>query len=289
MMIEKMLRVIDEKVDQTIDVGTTYIHAGRYKEAERLYRKALRRLGQNPGLLNDLGVALHNQKRYFEAVKCFRQAIKLNSKPLYWCNLADNLHLNGDTAAAIEAFSHVTRLHDDYVLAHWQSGRMFIEIGNYESAEQALNRAIEIDECHADANFQLSFIEQHKGNVTAALEALERALSKAQNPGFIQSVRNRMQELQALSSSAYERNLWSIAKRLCGNPSLATVMHKLNREKFVWISQDGSVGYYGLKDGFDESDLQLPQDTDAEIVNGGITCANFVSNFATPGDAFAKS
>ena len=102
------------------------------------------------------------------------------------------MHLNGDTAAAIEAFSHVTRLHEDYVLAHWQSGRMFIEIGNYERAEQALKRAIEIDECHADANFRLSFIEQHKGNVTAALEALERALSKAQNPGFIQSVRNRI-------------------------------------------------------------------------------------------------
>jgi tetratricopeptide (TPR) repeat protein len=290
LMIEKMLRVIDEKVEHTIDVGTTYLQAGRYKEAESLYRKALRRLGQNSGLLNDLGVALHNQKRYLEAIKCFRQAIKLNSKPLYWCNLADNLHLNGDTGAAIEAFSHVTRLHDDYVLAHWQSGRMFIEIRDYERAEQALKRAIEIDECHADANFQLSFVEQYKGNVTAALEALERALSNAQSPGFIQSVRNRMQELQAIPSSANERNLWSIAERLCGNASLATALHKLNRERFVWISQDGSIGYYGLKDGFDESDLQLPQDADdAKPFKAGITCAHVVSNFTTADEAFAKN
>jgi tetratricopeptide (TPR) repeat protein len=171
-------------------------------------------------------------------------------------------------------------LQQNYIPALWLSGRLFIELGNYERAEQALKRALEIDECHPDANFQFSFVEQHKGNVTGALQALDKALSHSSNPGFKLTIENRIAELKAAPISRFqaddERNLWSIAQRLCGDRSFATELHKSNRDKFVWISQDGSVGYYGLKDCFEESDLQLPEKSLAATVKA--TCGRFHQN-----------
>jgi tetratricopeptide (TPR) repeat protein len=75
-MSAAQISTIDENQAASIAIQSEH-----YPCAEQLYRKLLERDPDSPELLNNLGIALHFQGKTDEAIKVFRQALRLKEMP----------------------------------------------------------------------------------------------------------------------------------------------------------------------------------------------------------------
>jgi protein O-GlcNAc transferase len=70
--------------------------AGRFSEAERLYRSILQARPDHPGVSNNLGLALKDQGKLDEAAATFQRVIAVKpDDALAHCNLGNVLRLQG--------------------------------------------------------------------------------------------------------------------------------------------------------------------------------------------------
>jgi aspartate beta-hydroxylase len=90
--------------------------AGRLPEAETLLRGVLTSKGDNPAVLNGLGLVLIDQRRGEEAVAIFRRAIAIDqSAPPLWMNLAEAARLGSLPAEELAALDGALAI-DPYLL-----------------------------------------------------------------------------------------------------------------------------------------------------------------------------
>ncbi|RJF78450.1 tetratricopeptide repeat protein [Azospirillum cavernae] len=94
--------------------GTAALTADILEEADRLLRQALLRTPRDPGILNNLGLALNRMGRIGESVHMFRQAITIRADYAEaWFGLAAALDAQGDSQAALEAYRTAADLRPD--------------------------------------------------------------------------------------------------------------------------------------------------------------------------------
>src|SRR5262245_26403311 len=66
-------------LEETLNQGWQVHQAGKPRDAERIYRQALASQPQSAAAWCYLGIALHDQQRYDEAVSAYRRAIDLRA------------------------------------------------------------------------------------------------------------------------------------------------------------------------------------------------------------------
>jgi len=94
--------------------GTAALTADVLEEADRLLRQALLRTPRDPGILNNLALALNRMGRIGESVHMFRQAVAIRADYVEaWFGLAAALDAQGDSQAALEAYRTVAELRPD--------------------------------------------------------------------------------------------------------------------------------------------------------------------------------
>lgn len=94
--------------------GTAALTADFLEEADRLLRQALLRTPRDPGILNNLALALNRMGRVGESVHMFRQAVTIKADYVEaWFGLAAALDAQGDTQAALEAYRTAAELRPD--------------------------------------------------------------------------------------------------------------------------------------------------------------------------------
>lgn len=135
-----------------------YIHLERrdYPRAEEALRRGLELLREQPDMAaimaearNVLGVVLIHQRRYDEAIPLLREAASdmLNHAPWYaWGNLGWAHYEKGEYDAAKEALEEAVRVQPRFCLGHFQLGRTLFAMEKFEEADEALTRALEVDE-----------------------------------------------------------------------------------------------------------------------------------------------
>ncbi len=97
--------------------GIQYHQEGRLDDAERLYRRVLRRQADNPDALHFLGVLAHQRGQTVRAISWIRRALEIQPNyPDAYNNLGRILRENGDNEEAIRACKEAIRLRDDFVL-----------------------------------------------------------------------------------------------------------------------------------------------------------------------------
>lgn len=114
----------------------------RHQDAERLYRRILRREPDNPDALHFLGVVRYQ---------------------------------GGALADAIELIGRSIDLRPDYADAHNNLARILAETGDVDKAVRCCNEAIRLRGDFADAYFNLGVCLRKKEKPAAAIEALQRA------------------------------------------------------------------------------------------------------------------
>ena len=107
-----------ERLAERLAAAQDHHRAGRLREAERLYRDALRRDAGNPQALQLLGVLAGQSGRFAEAAECFAKALQRapGNAELHY-NLAEARRRIGDPEGAHAAFTQAIALGADFIEA----------------------------------------------------------------------------------------------------------------------------------------------------------------------------
>ncbi len=142
-LYRKVLRDNPTNVDALRLLGAVAMSNGRIYEAERLLRRAVSKAPDFVAALSDLGRTLKEQNRLEEAIDCFRQVITLepnNFQANY--QLASALTLTAQTYESIEAYQRVLELRPTHAGAMLGLGHVLKTVGRQKEAIEAYRNCI---------------------------------------------------------------------------------------------------------------------------------------------------
>jgi Flp pilus assembly protein TadD len=163
--------------------------AGRFADAEALYRAVLERWPNHADALHLMGLLAHQTGKHDRAVELIRQAIE--ARPLragYHHNLGIILRTLGRTEEATRSFRRAIALEPGAADALSELGTCLMELDRIGEAEAAFRRAISLKPDWADAHNRLAGLLGATGRHNEAVEAAHRAI--ALNPEASESHNN---------------------------------------------------------------------------------------------------
>ena len=129
-------------LNATVNLGLAYLNLGKLKEAEQCFRKNLFLTASS---YFNLGLALHRQEKYEEALQNFLQAVELVPDDAEYWDLVGNAHL---------------------------------ELKQLDEAQKALEKAIEIDPTYPPATYDLGVVfSRTKGRENEAMKLFKQAIT----------------------------------------------------------------------------------------------------------------
>ncbi|MDB4444103.1 tetratricopeptide repeat protein [bacterium] len=160
-----------EKARPRYNLGVVIGRQGRIEEAIKQYREAIRIEPAHEKANNNLGNALVRLGRKDEAVDNFNKALRKN--PDYadaHNNLANVLGDLGRPKEAMRHYSEVLRINPDHAEARYNLGNFLLGLGRFNEAVSHFSDALRIRPDLADAHYSL-------GNALAQLEKLKEAVN----------------------------------------------------------------------------------------------------------------
>jgi tetratricopeptide (TPR) repeat protein len=198
--------------DPELSAGARHHEAGRFREAEQLYRRVLQRDPNNAEALNLLGVlaaqsghardakdllakavAIDGTNPEFhynlglvyqgtgdrdEAIKSYRQAAEI--RPEYgdaWLNLSGLLLNKGDAEDAELCGRHAVRINPANPVGHHNLGAALLVRQAHREAEQCFREALRLKPDYAEAWNSLGVAQSAQGSLHDATESFRRALA----------------------------------------------------------------------------------------------------------------
>ena len=135
--------------------GVEATKANNYKKAENYYREAIRFEDSHPEYYHELGYALYRQKKYNDSILALQKSINLYST-------------NGDTKKILglnyialknwgkvkEIYEEIKRSGEGSFSVYYNIGLAAENLGNYQSAIAAFQKAIEVEPNNPNAHFE---------------------------------------------------------------------------------------------------------------------------------------
>ena len=150
--------------DPELSAGFHHHEAGRFREAERLYRRVLQRNPNNAEALNLLGALAAQAGHSRDAKDLFAKAVAISgTNPEYHHNLGLMYQRTGDFDGAIKCYRKAVEIRPEYRRAWLNLGGLLLYRGDAEGAELCNRHAIRINPANPVA---------HK-NLGTALQARE--------------------------------------------------------------------------------------------------------------------
>jgi predicted TPR repeat methyltransferase len=202
------------------------LRAERIDEAEPALLSILRRCPDQPDALHFLGVLRHAQGRVDESVALIRGAVaQVPQHAAAWNNLGNVLLLAGQPGAARHAYEQAVAhgAAADARQALNNLGILHRKLGRLVESEQALRRALEIDEAYADAWYNLSTTLIKLGKVHDGIVA--HSLAVALWPEAVQSRQEVIRALLVLHET--ERAARLLREWLAADPGNPVAEHML--------------------------------------------------------------
>ncbi len=158
-------------------LGLAYGESGKYKEAIKSYKQAIRIDPDFVHAHNNLGAAYYMLGRYQEAIKSHKQALRID--PDY-----RDAHYNLGIASyeldkyeeAIKSYKHAIRIDPDLAEAHYNLGAAYYMLGRYQEAIKSYKLAIRIDPEDREAHYNLGIAYGETGKHEEAIESYKQAI-----------------------------------------------------------------------------------------------------------------
>lgn len=168
---------IKNEVQIPYNLGCLYIMQGNYQSAYMNFYRALEISPDDIASLVNCAGALHELKRFEDAIFYFNKAISLD--PNYaeaWCNKGNTLLVLKQYADAIAHYDRALSLKIDYAEAWSSKGNVLYEIKRYDEAIIHQDKALSLKPDYAEAWSNKGVILQSTGRVFDARVCLEKAL-----------------------------------------------------------------------------------------------------------------
>lgn len=158
---------------------------GNYRDAEKIYEKALAKAPNNLYVLSNLGVVRFRQQKYKLAEEAFQKAIAVAPEDDFsHCTLGIVYYQKGEFDHAIGSLTRALAINAKNPTAHNYLGITASQKGWQESALKELETAVSIDPNYADAHFNLAvvFATQNPPNKDEARKHYKRAVELGAEP-----------------------------------------------------------------------------------------------------------
>jgi predicted O-linked N-acetylglucosamine transferase (SPINDLY family) len=162
---------------QALDLAIEHHLAGRFDEAEQIYRQILEMVPQEVDALHLLGVVAHQTGRNEEALGYINQALALNyGSAAFHNSLGAVYRALGRLSEAVESYQQSVRLKPDFAKAHNNMGRALCDLGRLEEAVASLRWAIVLKPDYANAYQNLGIALRNQGQLAEATTCYRRAI-----------------------------------------------------------------------------------------------------------------
>ncbi|MBC8779954.1 MULTISPECIES: tetratricopeptide repeat protein [Staphylococcus] len=167
-------------VENYINAGIVLSDAGEIEKAERFFQKAITIDPSNGAVYYNLANVYYNQVRFKEAIKLYQKALK-NNVATVDCNYMIGMSFN-----QLEAFKEALPFlmtaaekdDNDDVEIQFQYGLVLCQLEMFEQAINQLNHVLKIDPKHVDAIYNLGLASyMKKEDVDEAIAYFEQAVS----------------------------------------------------------------------------------------------------------------
>ncbi|MBI3400877.1 MAG: tetratricopeptide repeat protein [Acidobacteria bacterium] len=160
-----------KEAGEALAAGLREQQAGQGAKAIDEYRRGIRIDARNPGLFNNLGVALRESGHLDEAIEAFQSA--LNIDPKYekaLNNLGVSRYQQGQYAAAIELFNQALRVNPANVESAINIGMIYFLAQRWDEALSAFQQALRSDSKSAEAHYNLGLFWERRGDRERAVQ-----------------------------------------------------------------------------------------------------------------------
>jgi tetratricopeptide (TPR) repeat protein len=171
------------------NLGFALFQMGRTPEAMRQYREALRLKPDYAEASNNLGFALVQTGRVPEAMEQYREALRLNPEDAAaHNNLGYALVQTGRVPEALPQYREALRLNPALAEAHFNRGTALVKVNRMPEALREYVEALRIKPGYAEAHFNLGCALVQAGRVSEAMPHFGEALRI--KPGYAQAHNN---------------------------------------------------------------------------------------------------
>ncbi len=163
--------------DVAMGIAGQHHRAGRFSQAEHVYRQILKARPDHVAARNNLGVALKSQGRLDDAIACYRRTIEID--PDYTdahCNLGNALYEQERLDEAAAGFRRAIEIDPQCAKAHDSLGGVLDKQGMPDEAIACFRRGLELHPDDADAHNNLGVKQMEQGRAEAAIAGYRRAL-----------------------------------------------------------------------------------------------------------------
>ena len=142
--------------DPELSAGARHHEAGRFREAEQLYRRVLQRDPNNADALNLLGVLAAQAGHARDAKDMLSKAVAIDGEnPEFRFNLALVCQGTGDRDEAIKYYRQAVEIRPTYADAWLNLGGLLLNKGDAEEAERCHRQAVVLDPANPVAHHNL--------------------------------------------------------------------------------------------------------------------------------------
>jgi tetratricopeptide (TPR) repeat protein len=165
-------------LQQAFVAAIQHHQAGRFQEAEGIYRQILSAQPNHPDAMHLLGVLASQLGRFDVAIELIRQAISVNPQaPSYYCNLGQALLSANRAEEAVRALRGAMNLKPNYPEAENNLGSALQALGQRAEAIRCFKRVIAERPTFAEAYNNLGNVLREDGQYTQSIDALQQAIS----------------------------------------------------------------------------------------------------------------
>jgi len=169
--------------------GLTWKQAQVWHDPETLWRHTISVVAESKVVHNNLGSALFDRGKIGEAIKHFRQALRINPDyALAHYNLGSAMLERGELGEAIKHFRQTLRINPDYAEAHHNLGNAMFGQGKLEEAVKHYRQTLRINPAYAEAHHNLGSAMAKRGELGEAIKHYRQALRI--NPDYAEAHNN---------------------------------------------------------------------------------------------------
>ena len=171
---EKAISIKSDFLNAHFNLGLVYQNLQDYTKAIESYEKAIELKPDFHEAIGAMGTAFQAQGELDEAIECYKKALSIQPDARNHFNLAAGLRNQGSLDKAIEQFEKSLSLNEHNPETLTSLGDALWHKGKTEEGLEKLNKAVEIDPDHPQANYNLAVFLSDNNELNKALNHFQR-------------------------------------------------------------------------------------------------------------------